>query len=81
MYAAQNGYIFIGESLVLVLSKPTFLLARFDVKIFLSCNIVWPLYDLFCWYLTVYEKLSYDSLETFTVSWFQLNTGLSIFES
>ena len=27
MYAAQNGYIFIGESLLLVLSKLTFLLA------------------------------------------------------
>ena len=48
MYAAQNGYIFIGESLLLVLSKLTFFLAyRFDVKIFLSCNIVWLLYDLF----------------------------------
>ena len=47
MYAAQNGYIFIGESLLLVLSKLTFLLARFDVQIFLSCNIFWQLYDLF----------------------------------
>ena len=28
MYAAQNGYIFIGESLLLVLSKHTFLLAK-----------------------------------------------------
>ena len=45
MYAAQNGYIFIGESLLLVLSKHTFY--RFDVQIFISCNIVWPLYDLF----------------------------------
>ena len=25
MYAAQNGYIFIGESLLLVLSKLTFI--------------------------------------------------------
>ena len=49
MYAAQNGYIFIGESLLLVLSKLTFLIAkyRFDVQIFLSCNIFWLLYDLF----------------------------------
>ena len=28
MYAAQNGYIFIGESLLLVLSKLTYLLAK-----------------------------------------------------
>ena len=49
MYAAQNGYIFIGESLLLVLSKLTFFLAkyRFDVQIFLSCNIFWQLYALF----------------------------------
>ena len=56
MYAAQNGYIFIGESLLLVLSKLTFLLAkyRFDVQIFLSCNIFWLLYDLF---VDIYNSL------------------------